>query len=90
MARQQNHNSDPSDVSHFDRIDRQLFERLHEGSLDPLTIVLTDGRVLHGQPAGVATGAQGGADGDARWGRVIITTDSGNTDLYYDRIQSIS
>lgn len=52
----------------FTRIDSGLFDRLHRGSLDPITFHLKDGRTLRGQvlalrrfgAAGDAAGALGG------------------------------
>lgn len=46
---------------HFKFVDSRLFARLHDGSVQPLRVVLKNGQRLMGEAKGIARGTHGDA-----------------------------
>jgi hypothetical protein len=74
------------DRDRFQELDQQLFDRLHSGSLGPITFYLKDDRQLTGQIRGMARGI---SDAATYWGRIVISTDVGDVEIFYGNVELI-
>ena len=73
----------------FTEIDRRLFDRLHRGSLGPITFRLKDGGALSGHLLAVRrSGATGNVIG-ALGGEIRLDCAGGQAFLAYDQIGDI-
>jgi hypothetical protein len=78
------------DDAEFSRIDRDLFERLHRGALDPIAFHLRDGRTLRGEVVEIRRfGAAGNVVG-ALAGEIRLVCDVGEISVPYSQIDHVT
>ncbi len=73
----------------FTSIDGKLFNRLHWGSLAPISIQLKDGRTLTGELLAVSRHGGLGLSGGAPSGEIWLTVAHARTSVSYDQILDI-
>jgi hypothetical protein len=73
---------------HFAEVDRRLFARLYSGSLEPLIIVLKDGRKLVGEAKGIFRGASAQSGAPPR-GAILLVTERGEIEIDYRNVTDI-
>jgi hypothetical protein len=72
------------DQQEFITVDRKLFERLMNGPLGPITLVLRNGLSIAGEMKGVARGAD--SDPVRYWGRIVLSVDGEDVEVTYPEI----
>lgn len=77
------------DDTAFTRIDAKLFQRLHWGSLAPLTFHMRDGRKVTGQVLAISRQGASGVPDTEPVGTVWVSDQGGRCALAYDMIIEI-
>lgn len=75
--------------SEFTDIDRMVFDRLHKGSLEPLTLRLKDGTRLTGQLVAIHRSGATGRTADEPRGEIRLDAKGGPVSVAYDQISGI-